>query len=73
MSERRVRMKFHIFRCVGIIAFGFAMLFLAAMVSPEYYQFFKQIYRYDMDILIGFIVSLFLAAVFLSLEQEKKE
>lgn len=74
MSEESSRkMKFHIFRCMGIVALGIAAFFLAAMQSDYWDYFFKYLFENHMDLFLGFIVSLILAAIFLSLEHEKKE
>lgn len=68
-----MKMKFHLFRCIGIIAFGIAAFLLAIIQETYHGNLFFNLLRDHVDLLYGFIISLIIAAIFLSIEQEKKE
>ena len=67
-------MRFHIFRCIGIIALGITAFFLTVMQGTYHWDvFFTYLLRDHINLLWGFVISLIVAALSLSLEQEKKE
>jgi hypothetical protein len=76
MSKKEgINMKFHIWRCLGIMLGGTALFLLGIMQTQAFYNrewVMFEIYPTYAMLGIGYFVVLFGASIFLSIEEEKE-
>lgn len=66
-------MRFNLDRCIGIVAAGIAAFLLFSMQHTDPGDFIQNVINYNSALFWSYIITLLVAAVFLSIEKRKGE